>query len=105
MCGLLLILLLLALVGVLVWHTSTKEGYFNIDPLDTGIERPLWGPLYTLPHRDSHRHMTIHSTPWCVPPLKRPDKCAEMWWSARITPDAAPGWDCGPETPYEDDKI
>jgi hypothetical protein len=101
---LLLTLLVLVVVAVVVW-SSRREGYFDIDPLDTGIERPWWGPLYTLPNREDKRHMTIHSTPWCVDPLKERQKCLQAWITARVSPDAAPGWDCGPEIPYEDDKI
>ena len=100
------LLLTILWVAVLGYIASTsREGYFSVDPQDTGIERPLWGPLYTLPRRDRNRWLTMHETPWCVDPLKEEEKCALAWSTARCSVGATPGWDCGLETPYELDKI
>ena len=103
----LLFLTILAVVILVVILTSpSRENYFfSTDPVDTGIERSLWGSLYTLPNRNRGRYRTIHETPWCVDPLKEEGMCNKMWLTARVSPDAAPCWDCGPETPYEWDKI
>lgn len=78
---------------------------FSIDPEDTGIERRLWGVAYTLPRKDRARYLTMNETPYCVDPVKEEQKCAKAWNRARVSPGAAPGWDCGPEIPYEYNKI
>jgi len=99
----LLILVMIVFLGV-IYTVSSKEHYFSIDPRDTGIERPLWGPLYRLPNRDNH-YYTMHEIPMCVPPSNEGWKCARAQCSARAFPGAAIGVDCGPEIPYELDKI
>ena len=100
-----IVVLILLVAIIIVVSKTSKESYFSIDPIDTGVERPLWGKLYALPRRDRKRYMTMHSTPWCVDPLKEEQRCAQSWLSARCSPDAAPGWDCGPDIAYEHDKI
>jgi hypothetical protein len=65
---------------------------FSIDTIDTGIERVLWGPLYTVPGKDitDEQRPTIHSEPWC---------------SSLLSQYVEGGCVVKASTPYEKDKI
>lgn len=43
----------------------------SIDTEDTGIVRPLWGPLYPVDSKaqKEQHYFTMHGLPWCSPPL------------------------------------
>lgn len=72
-----IIVLILLAIGLGVMRLSLREG-FSIDPQDTGMERALWGPLYPVERSRSEflRHSTMHSLPWCSPPLDKYPGCA-----------------------------
>jgi hypothetical protein len=65
---------------------------FTTDPQETGIEKPLWGPLYPLQNVCNTQYHTMHGLPWCSPPLEQYDIC-----KSRVPSRT--------EVKYDDDKM
>ena len=49
--------------------------YFTADPEQTGIIRPLWGPLYPLPIRTDAVRPSMRTLPWCTTPMNGGPQC------------------------------
>lgn len=78
-------------------HPGRKSGAYFPDPELNGFERPLWGPLLTVPSQKmlDEPKQTMFESPWCSPPLSSDTSnniCAER------TVGVA-------EIPYKDNKI
>ena len=66
------------------------------NPQRTGMERSLWGPLRTIPPANENKvsqYETMHSLPWCSPPLDHYDLCNDRRPPGRV------------DVPYEKNKI
>ncbi len=73
------ILIMSAITGVAIFVLVVlqRRGIDNflstVNPEATGIERPLWGPLYKVPgYRDSGNYFQMRDTPQCVDPTMDP---------------------------------
>ena len=69
------------------------------NPNDTGIGRPMFGPLYpvTSMATRNHQYRTMHGLPWCSSPIGETQD-GEVICNQRNGPP-------GSEIPYELDKI
>lgn len=83
------VIVIIAVIGV-IWYLSQSESYIvletpaggiidpedaplppgspSTDPLDTGIEDEMWGPLYPLPERPPYAKLS--GLPYNYPPLQ-----------------------------------
>ena len=71
------------LVGVLfilplIMNSRRSSFLMSTDPEATGIERPLWGPLFRINgyrnenNMDTDRYSEMRNLPWCMDPLVDP---------------------------------
>ncbi len=86
-------LLILAILAVIVLFLvrSPSEKFTKMchlpDPQKTGMERALWGPLRTLPPANEKvvsQYETMHSLPWCSPPLDHYGLCNDRRPPGRV---------------------
>lgn len=93
-------ILIFALGVLCVLLVSKKEGYqkLSMDPEDTGIVRPLWGPLYPVASKaqKEHHYYTMRGLPWSSPPLEPTAFGSKI--ARERTPEKI-------EIPYSQDKI
>jgi len=61
----------LLLVAVIM-RMGSREKFVSTDPIDTGIERPAWGPLYPVKTKamKDNTFYTMKSLPWALPILE-----------------------------------
>lgn len=68
-----IILIAGAFLIIFVLKMSRKENFGDIstDPIDTGIENPLWGPLFPVESKKmtDQSYYTMKSLPWAMPIL------------------------------------
>lgn len=58
------------LILVIIFKFGRKEK-FSTDPIDTGMERPVWGPLFPVESKEmkDNTYYTMKSLPWALPIL------------------------------------
>ncbi len=80
-------------------HFKRETFVVETDPQLTGLERPLWGPLYPMESKNikDHQYYTMSGLPWCSPPLGPTEEGASIC-NSRTVPRIS-------EIPYEMDKI